>query len=237
MRTAALRSMRRQLISNQTIEPTQIVGFNQLFDDLNGAISKRYAGGVDQKITDSFTVGGEATSREISVPLFLGDQISNFDWKEKTERVYAYWWISGSKSKGRQYGDWASALSVEYQRERFDRPVDDTGNEGIVRLDTRFVPLGFAIFPTLGLSFRITTTYVRQEGQLQVAPSTDQIPISSRFWLTDVVAKYQLPNRHMSMAFGIANLFNVQRNYIEIDPLNPRIAPGRFVFGNVRLQF
>jgi hypothetical protein len=42
LRAAAFKSVRRQLVSNQTLEPTQISGFNQFFDDVNGARAWRY---------------------------------------------------------------------------------------------------------------------------------------------------------------------------------------------------
>ena len=36
VRTAAFRTLARPLVSSQTIEPTQVSGFNQLFDDIGG---------------------------------------------------------------------------------------------------------------------------------------------------------------------------------------------------------
>jgi outer membrane receptor protein involved in Fe transport len=35
VRAAAFRTVRRTLITEQTLEPTQVAGFNQFFDDVN----------------------------------------------------------------------------------------------------------------------------------------------------------------------------------------------------------
>ena len=50
VRAAVFRTLKRELISNQTIEPTQVAGFNQFFDDVNGTDAWRYGVGIDQKI-------------------------------------------------------------------------------------------------------------------------------------------------------------------------------------------
>ena len=47
LRTAAFKSLKRPLIADQTIEPTQVVGFNRLFDEANGMRSENLAAGVD----------------------------------------------------------------------------------------------------------------------------------------------------------------------------------------------
>jgi len=41
----------------------------------------------------------------------------------------------------------AAAITVELENEKRERPVDDTGDEHIVRLETTFVPIGLTVFP------------------------------------------------------------------------------------------
>ena len=57
MRAAAFRVLKRTLITDQTLEPTQVAGFNQFFDDLNGTEAWRYGGAIDQKFTDTIFGG------------------------------------------------------------------------------------------------------------------------------------------------------------------------------------
>ena len=67
IRGAAFKTIKRQFISNQTIEPTQVAGFNQFFDDTNGTIGWRYGGAIDQKFSDSLYGGAEFARRDLDV--------------------------------------------------------------------------------------------------------------------------------------------------------------------------
>jgi tetratricopeptide (TPR) repeat protein len=63
LRGAAFRTVKPALVNNRTLEPTQIAGFNQLFDDINGTAYWRYGVGVDHRLWDNLFIGGEATWR------------------------------------------------------------------------------------------------------------------------------------------------------------------------------
>ncbi|PLX52544.1 MAG: TonB-dependent receptor, partial [Desulfobulbaceae bacterium] len=54
LRGAAFKTFKRTLITDQTLEPTQVAGFNQFYDDVNATDSWRYGGAVDQKFTKDF---------------------------------------------------------------------------------------------------------------------------------------------------------------------------------------
>ncbi|WP_052700152.1 TonB-dependent receptor domain-containing protein [Methylocucumis oryzae] len=49
LRAAWFSTLKRALINNQTLEPTQVAGFNQFYDDFNATKSWRYGVGLDQK--------------------------------------------------------------------------------------------------------------------------------------------------------------------------------------------
>src|SRR5262249_54444204 len=51
LRAAAFETLKRTLITDQTLEPTQVAGFNQFFDDPNGTQAWLYGGAIDQKFT------------------------------------------------------------------------------------------------------------------------------------------------------------------------------------------
>ncbi|MGH8470924.1 MAG: TonB-dependent receptor domain-containing protein, partial [Gammaproteobacteria bacterium] len=59
LRAAAFRVLKRTLISDQTLEPTQVAGFNQFFDDFDLTEAWRYGGAIDQKFTSSLFGGVE----------------------------------------------------------------------------------------------------------------------------------------------------------------------------------
>ena len=70
LRAAAFQVVRPPLTTNQTLEPTQVAGFNQFFDDDNGTASQRLGIGSDWKLADNLFAGAEATWR------FLDDAVS-----------------------------------------------------------------------------------------------------------------------------------------------------------------
>ena len=111
VRAAAFEVFRRTLVVGQTIEPTQIAGFNQFFDDLNGTKLERYGIAVDRKLLESnMYFGAEVSRREMTSPRFLvGDVIETVQVEEEDDlaRLYAYWTPTSKV-----------AISTEYQFER-----------------------------------------------------------------------------------------------------------------------
>ena len=69
LRAALFRSLTRPLVSSQTIEPTQVAGFNQFFDDTTGTDAWTFGVGLDQKLTDEVLIGAEVVGRKLSVSI------------------------------------------------------------------------------------------------------------------------------------------------------------------------
>ncbi len=66
LRLAALRAVKPALVTNQTIQPTQVAGFNQFYDDFNG--TKAWLFGTRLQISDrsiSLYTGTEFMYREL----------------------------------------------------------------------------------------------------------------------------------------------------------------------------
>src|SRR6185295_9373797 len=73
VRAAAFKVLKRTLVTGQTLEPTQVAGFNQFFDDVDASSAWRYGVGVDQKMRD-LLLGAEYSKRDIKSPFIdLGD--------------------------------------------------------------------------------------------------------------------------------------------------------------------
>ena len=100
IRAAAFRTLKRSLLTDQTIEPTQVAGFNQFFDDFNTTSSWNYGGALNQKFPHEVYAGGEFTWRNMTVPFFdtVANTETSSDWKEKNSRIYLFWtpheWVS-----------------------------------------------------------------------------------------------------------------------------------------------
>ena len=67
VRAAVFRVLKRTLITDQTLEPTQVAGFNQFFDDINATKSWRYGVAIDQKFSLNVYGGVEFSKRDLTV--------------------------------------------------------------------------------------------------------------------------------------------------------------------------
>ncbi|MGE0822694.1 MAG: FecR domain-containing protein [Candidatus Binatia bacterium] len=222
LRAAAFRVLKRTLITNQTLEPTQVAGFNQFFDDFNGTRSWRYGGAIDQTFSLNLFGGVELSRRDLDVPAIdqSGKSI-RVDWEENLLRTYLFWtphpWF---------------ALRLEHQYERIRRAALLTN--GAREMDTHRVPLGLSFFHPCGLSAALTATYYNQDGVFErIAggfPSG-----SDNFWTVDAGINYRLPKRYGFVSIGATNLFDQRFRYYELDFNNPHLRPDRMFFARVTL--
>ncbi len=225
VRAAAFRVLKRRLITNQTLEPTQVAGFNQFFDDFDATEAWRYGGAIDQKFTQDVFGGVEFSQRDLTVPFFDVEDpenpiIRDEDWRERQGRAYLFWtphaWL---------------ALRLEYLFERFtsegftDQPKD---------LDTHRVPVGISFFHPSGLSASLRATYFNQNGTFVL---NDESVRSGRddFGTVDAGINYRLPKRYGFITVGATNLFDQEFKFFDRDLNNPSIQPDRTFFAKITL--
>lgn len=233
LRAAAFHVFQRTLINEQTLEPTQVAGFNQFFDDTGASRAWRYGVAVDQKLLrdrDLFA-GAEATKRDLTVP-FL-DAITDpttvtlreVVWKEYTGRGYLFWTPSA----------WL-ALRAEYAFERLVRGQVFTA--GVGETNTHRVPLGLSFFHGAGLSASTTATYFAQAGTFGLGSDFGGFrPGSDHFWVVDASVSYRLPKRYGIVSVGATNLLDKRFSLFEnaAANTNPTVQPARSVFARVTL--
>jgi len=229
LRAAGFRTIARSLLSSQTVEPTQVAGFNQFYDEQVGTKATRYGLAADHVFTTNLSSGVEYTWRDTEVPL-IDDEIE-VDWDERFGRAYLYWTPTAR-----------IATSAEYQYERFKRKDAFTGEFQATKIQTHKVPLAVNYFHPDGFIGRLRTTHINQEGDFSTAgpgflanvPTEDK---SDNFWLVDASLGYRLPKRYGIVSLGVSNLFDKEFNFVDTDPFNPRIQPERFYFGRLTLSF
>jgi hypothetical protein len=153
-RAAAFRTMSGTLItSGQTIEPTQVAGFNQFFDDPGlGTKAWRYGAAVDQKFSEAVYGGVEYSQRDLDVPITFNAPpeplvVEWFDSKERLGRAYLYW-----------TPDRRVSLSGEYHYERIDNKTTTVSGD-YTYIEIQRVPLGLGFFHPSGVFFRLKETY------------------------------------------------------------------------------
>jgi len=228
LRGAVFRTLKRTLITDQTLEPTQVAGFNQFFDDFNATDAWRYGGAIDQKFTESIYGGAEYTYRNLSVPFNFtgpgGTELDTTKWEEKIFRSYLFYTPH----------EWL-ALRAEWLWERFERNEDSSAARATT-VETNYVPLGVNFFHPSGLSASLTGTWVKQQGSFnrQTALNTFENG-DDDFLLFDAAIRYRLPKRYGFFTVGVSNLTDEDFEHFDTDRDNPRFQPDRYFFASFTL--
>ncbi|HEY0675256.1 MAG TPA: hypothetical protein VGD25_03510, partial [Immundisolibacter sp.] len=232
LRAAALRAVKRELIGKGTIEPVQVAGFVQFFDDAIGARSDRYALGLDRRLTDSLDVGLEATWRELDRPILdFGTGRIMADDSEQLHRAYAYWTPAPR---------WALRAEYRYQKAVYANEAPravESGDWAIYRLRTHSLPLSVHYSHPAGWLADLGVTGYRQEGDFLVTTADERRHAQDGFWISNARVAYRLPRRRGLLSLGALNLFAADVRYQDTDPQHPEIYPDRLFDGSVNLLF
>jgi len=224
VRASVVRTLKRTLGgTDHTLEPTQVAGFNQFFDDFNQVEAWRYGGAIDQKLGRDAYGGAEFSRRDLTVPFIDLESVTRqAPWNEWLGRAY----FLGTPHR-------FLALRAQYIFERFEH--DDTQTLGFREVKTHRVPLGVSFFHPSGLGASLTATYWKQEGQFEQLLVPEFLSGRSSFWLVDAAFTYRLPKRYGFVSIGATNLFDENFEYYEVDFDNPTIQPKRALFAKVTL--
>ena len=226
-RAAGFRTLKRTLVTDQTLEPTQVAGFNQFFDDINGTSAWRYGAAVDQRFSANIYGGVEVTKGDLEVPYldFSGANptAGRVPWQEALGRAYLFWTPR----------EWL-ALRTEYQYERAQR--SEKLADGVASMDAQRVPFGVSVFLPRGFSASFRATYVHQHGRFEEISGAMRSG-SSDFALLDLGVSYRLPKRYGIISLGASNLLDRHFDYFDTDRNNPMFQPARAVFSRITLAF
>lgn len=201
LRAAALQTLKPSLVANRSLEPTQLSGFNQLFDDLNGTRSRLYGLGADWQASAHLRTGVEATRRDLSEPLLIDGGFLSESRRESS--ASAYW-------------NWAPlprlALTGSLVLDRYLADPGIVTQSGLpLQVFTRSIPLGIGYFDPSGLSAGLKLNLVAQ--------TVDRDPVSGgpagrdRFAVVDLTAGYRLPQRWGRLRVSVRNLFDTRLRY------------------------
>ncbi|MGH8602094.1 MAG: tetratricopeptide repeat protein, partial [Gammaproteobacteria bacterium] len=202
VRAAWFRAVARPFASGQTIEPTHVAGFNQIFDDNGGTRFQRYGVGVDQEFPLHINGGFEFTWRDVEVPRFKFGDDPETQWisqEETAHRAYLYWTPTQTIT-----------LAGQYFYEELERgPSSSLLNGTPLSAVLHHAPVSLGYYHPNGFFTRITTTYVNQDVKVRDdAVASGSSKGSDRFWLTDLSVGYRLPKRFGLFTFGVLNLFD-----------------------------
>lgn len=228
LRAAYFQTVKRTTIGGQTIEPTQIAGFNQLFDDINATVARRWGVGIDQRVTSRLFVGAEWSQRQLTVPsVQLGPSptTSEQGWKERFGRAYIDW-IPRDRF----------AVNLELQFEQFGRDPTASNPDEFASLDLLRIPVELRYFDPSGLFGLLRTTFVRESGDFLNAPG-NVFGGRSTFATVDAALGWRLPGRAAVGVIEVDNLFDSRFRFQDTDPTNPRVVPRLQVLARITLGF
>jgi tetratricopeptide (TPR) repeat protein len=228
IRAAGLRVLKRGTVSEQTLEPTQVAGFNQLYDDDEGTERRIYGVALERRLTRAVDTGIEWTQTDIERPYFdfFTNSAATGDWEESVGKAWLYW---------RPDDRWA--LGAEYLYEKFERDASEF-NPWYDEVTTHEVPLWARYHHPSGFSAGLRATHIDQEGLFRGRlDGTTAIPGSDDFWTVDASVAYRLPKRQGMLSFEIRNLFDEEFVFEEIDDAQPRVQPEMTAFVRITLSF
>jgi tetratricopeptide (TPR) repeat protein len=227
VRAAAFRTLERTLISSQTLEPTQVAGFNQFFYDVSGTDSRRYGIALDRRLTGSVFGGVELSLRELRVPTFdaASGRLTDTDRQERAVRAYVH-------ATPTSY----LVLSSQYQFDRLTR--DPEGNNEGLLANTRVHRLSgeSRVFLRAGGFGRVRVTFVDQEGRFQ-DPRQIVVSGADRFCMLDASIGYRLPRQRGIFSIDGRNALDTAFRFQDSSPEEPTIVPARQVTARLTLAF
>ncbi|MDD5271658.1 MAG: tetratricopeptide repeat protein [Methylovulum sp.] len=189
-RLAVFDTLKSPIIVNQQLQPMQIAGFNQFFDDANGVKATQYAIGMDYHPAQNWYTGIELYTRDITFPYI---QANTFLSEPRTENLYRFYinWII--------HENWIMNSGFRYE------DFHATGVASPKAVATAYLPTSVRFFHAIGLFAELRGTYVNQRvNTLQLGEQS----FSTDFYLVDAAVGYRLPKQYGIFSLEANNLLD-----------------------------
>jgi hypothetical protein len=208
-RAAAFRVLARRLNSDQGLEPTQLAGFNQLYDDRTGTTSESGSFALDVVVTPRVFAGLQAQRRNLESPAFdtTTGELFFQDQREDMYGAHAYWLATDRLS-----------ISLEPRYSDFEHGT------AFRSMHLAEVPVSVKFTSPRGVWAALSATAVEQRGEFDVGGVLESG--SDQFWVVDAIVAYRLPSRRGTISLEGRNLFGEEFRFQEIDSgVTPRYMP------------
>jgi tetratricopeptide (TPR) repeat protein/opacity protein-like surface antigen len=234
LRAAVFKTVKPALVNNRTIEPTQVAGFNQFFDDVNGTKSWRYAAGLDWRMTADLAAGSEFSYREMDEPLFTDDGGDRFESRdEQFHKLYLYWTPSERVAVNSQ---------LSYDRYTSENGIATEFDNLPKKVRTVSLPVGITYFSKSGWFSGITGSFVDQD--VKRSGTATQADGDDSFTVVDGVIGYRFGKRLGVASLGVSNIFDKDFKYqddsyreFRDEPSIGPYFPDRTVMGRLTLNY
>lgn len=225
-RAAGFKTTKSAIIDNQTLQPTQIAGFNQFFDDVNGAVAWQYGAGVDVNTHKDVYLGAEAFKRDLKIPTGNVFQGPN----QEIYRFYANW---------SPHDNWAFNSEFRFENFRSDGSFPPFPKF----VETFYLPTEIRFFHQVGFFATLKGTYVSQKTrQSDLFAQFGDEGFNSDFYLVDVAVGYRFPKQYGLISVEAKNLFDTNfqfrdRTFLGNENRSPDFYPERMVFAKITFNY
>lgn len=222
LRLAGFQSVKTGIAVNQILQPVQIAGFNQFFDDINGTRATQYAVGLDTHFQDNLYFGVETYKRDLEEP--VGGK-----FQKREEELYRFYlnWLP--------HENWA--VTSEYRFENYRGGINFVVPNSV---ETAYVPLNLRFFNALGFFANLGGTYIHQrvKGSLR----SEDTSFKSSFLLLDAAIGYKFPKQYGLVSFEAKNLLDKNfkfrdRNFQMNEERSTDIIPERILLARISFNF
>jgi Flp pilus assembly protein TadD len=223
----------------ESIEPTQLAGFNQLFDSPVATFTRGAGVGLDQKFAKWTYAGVEAAWRQLDWPFGFNDQpafpaigqdqVYTERARERSLRGYVYQVLHRTTTATLEY----TLLDREDNSSGIPGPLGDPTPDHSL---THRVRLGLNYFHPRGWFAGLVGTWRHQELK-NFELAQDAVANGTRdFWIWDATVGYQFPKRTGYIALTFANLFDRSFLYQPVG-IDERFLPDFSVNMRLSLNF
>jgi Tfp pilus assembly protein PilF len=207
VRAAHFGTIKRALITQQTLEPTQVAGFNQFFDDPPATVATTNAAAVDWRLSRDLSAGAEVGRRDMSLRSgTLGTALN----PAPPQRMVDSWW----QFDATWIASHQAIVSIGAHGERFT--YDSSFNTQAPNLLRQWkLPLTLRAFPAGRVFGEVVVTPVWQHSVHR--PDSQWQGGTDGFTLVDASLGWRLPDRRGSVSIDVKNLFDRKFSYQDDD--------------------
>ncbi len=241
VRLAAFRTLRRLTHANQSIEPSQIAGFNQFFDDIIGTKAKRYGLGLDHQFSSTVFAGIELSTRDSSEQRLFSTfgpsgsltAITDINHNEDMHRAYLYQVLNPS---------WNIATEYFYGHLTNEIIPGTNDSSNPAKLTSHYLPVSLNYHQVSGFFGKTTLNLVSQRAGFATGAglTTDK----GQFTTLDLTLGYRLASHKTIASLTVQNIFDTQFNFHDTSvstetptPLLGRFRPEMSLFASLAFWF
>jgi len=195
-------TLKRPLLNDQTLEPTNIFGINQFYDEGNGTTADNIAIGVNSNFEKNIQFGIEYIKRDLNIPISRSGTQVEEGQKESIGKIYLNWLPINTLSIN---------FAIDYLDQLREYDSANLSTTEPLQMTTIKYPLNITLNHAR-MSYQLTTTYYDQDITQPVSASLNN-EFHDSFIIFDVIVNYDLPKRKGKLSLIINNLSDQEFKY------------------------